>query len=468
MAGKLISTRDRRHQEISYTDALLRGLAPDKGLYVPTEYPQIQHRELRQLKKLPYPQIAFQIKKKFVAGTIPDEILERLLLQAYSSEKFPDAKNGNIVPVMRIEGQLYLQNLSLGPTAAFKDMALQPLGQEMNYELNKRNEKLVILGATSGDTGSSAEAAMKGLERIMLFMLSPQGGMSDFQKAQMGNLSGGNIFNISVNGRFDDCQNLVKQLKYGAVNSINWARIASQVPYYVAGYLQVANKIGDPVDFVIPTGNFGNVLAGYIAKRMGLPIRNLIIATNENNVLERLVHTGIYEKTPAQITSSPSMDIQVSSNFERVAFDLFGGNPRLTAEFMNQFEKTGRADLRDFGVDKSHLPDWGFRAGSSTHTDRLAAIKEVYENSQIVIDPHTADGVTVALRSYNPAEGVPMVVMQTALAVKFEATIKEALGFIPTRDKRFVGIEERVEPCSFHLMEPNVEKLDSYIQQQLN
>ena len=301
MVGRLVSTRDIEKKDISYTDALLEGLAPDGGLYVPVEYPQLTKDDLVQLKGKSYPELAFEVKKRLVGGAIPDAELKILLQNAYSENKF-DTTNGNTVPIKMISKDLFLENLSLGPTAAFKDIALQQLGQEMNYELNQRGEDLVILGATSGDTGSSAEAAVKGLDRIKLFMLSPQIGMSNFQKAQMGALTGDNIFNIGIDGRFDDCQDLVKELKQdpefaklGAVNSINWGRISSQVPYFVSGYLQAVKEVGQEVDFVVPTGNFGNVLSGYIAKQMGVPIRKLIVATNENDVMAKLIRTGVYE-----------------------------------------------------------------------------------------------------------------------------------------------------------------------------
>ena len=455
MEGMLISTRDNNKREISYTNALLKGLAPDGGLYVPTEYPQISIEELKGLKNLSYPELAFEVKKKLIGGTIPHDDLRILLDNAYTEPKF-NSQNLNIVPVQEIGKDIFIQNLSLGPTATFKDIALQPLGQEMNYELNKRNEKLIILGATSGDTGSSAEAAVKGLENITLFMLSPKAGMSKFQKAQMGSLSGGNIFNISICGRFDDCQDLVKKLKrdpefskLGAVNSINWGRISSQVPYFISGYLQTAKNMGDLVDFVVPTGNFGNILAGYIAKKMGLPIRKLIIATNENNVLDKLIKTGIYELTPPQITSSPSMDISKASNYERLLFDITDRNPEIVTRYMEKFKDFGKVDFKDFGINPSAFEDNGFYSGTSTHQERISTIKQLYKETGKIIDPHSADALTVA-RKFKLDDRVPMICMETALPVKFEDTIEEALGFKPEREKRFIGIEKNINPSNFH------------------
>ncbi len=467
MDNFLISTRDTKKDKVSYSDVLLHGLAPDGGLYVPAQYPKITLEELLQLKNASYDEIAFSIKKKLMGGTISDIELKKLLQKAYSNEKF-NSENGSITPIRPVEKGLYIQNLSLGPTAAFKDMALQQLAQEINYELHKRNQDLVILGATSGDTGSSAEAAFKGLDRIKLFMLSPLIGMSDFQKAQMGYLTGGNIFNISIDGRFDDCQDLVKELKkdpefssLGAVNSINWGRLSSQVPYFVSGYLQVTDQIGEEVDFVVPTGNFGNILSGYIAKKMGVPIRRLIVATNENDVVARLINTGIYETTPAQITSSPSMDISKASNYERLAFELLGNNPENVSKYMQQFSRNGKVDLSDYSLNSDVFAQHGFYAGKSTHDERLHIINKIYEITKTIIDPHTADAVNVAMQYKD--NNVPMIAMETALPVKFEDTIKEALGFIPEREERFRGLENQIKSDAFFKMDSDSSELKNYL-----
>ncbi len=464
----LVSTRDLEQKDVSYTDALLQGLASDGGLYVPMEYPQLTTDDLNQLKNKPYPKLAFEIKRKLVGGTIPDAELEVLLQNAYTEDKF-NTTNENTVPIRSIGEDLFLENLSLGPTAAFKDMALQQLAQEMNYELNQRDKNLTILGATSGDTGSSAEAAVKGLSRIKLFMLSPQAGMSDFQKAQMGALTGDNIYNIGIAGRFDDCQDLVKELKQdaefaklGAVNSINWGRISSQIPYFLSGYLQATSEIGQEVDFVVPTGNFGNILSGYVAKQMGVPIRKLIVATNENNVMARLIRTGTYELSPSQITSSPSMDISKASNYERLVFDLLDRNPQAVKEYMAEFANNGRVDFAKFGLSQDAFVQKGFFQGSSTHQDRLNTIKVIYDEAGTIIDPHTADAVTVA-KQHKTNDGVPMVVMETALPVKFEKTIAEALGFVPGREARFKDLESKITPGSFYNLKPNATQLKDYI-----
>jgi len=466
---KLISTRDKSKNGHSYTDVLLAGLAPDGGLYVPESYPLFSTEEIEALKGRPYTDVAFAVKRKLVEGAIPDAVLQEIIVEAYSERNFDETPT--VTPVAEIGDGLYLQNLSLGPTASFKDMAMQILGREMNYQLEKEDKKLFVLGATSGDTGSAAEAAFKGLSRVGLCMLSPEEGMSAFQKAQMSALSGENIWNVSVRGRFDDCQDLVKAVKadpefahLGAVNSINWGRIAAQVAYYVAGYLRVGKFVGDAVDFAVPSGNFGNAFSGYVAKKMGLPIRRIIVATNENNVLDRLFKTGLYEARPAAITSSPSMDISKASNYERLAFDLFDGDAGKTAKYMAQFAKSGHVNLRDFGLEPSAFAERGFVSGTSTHTNRLATIKQVYQDSKIIIDPHTADGVFVAREL---KEDVPVICFATALPVKFEGTIREALGFVPERPARFVDLEKSTSG-GFTTMDDDAEQLKKFLRERLS
>src|SRR3989338_3350547 len=468
---KMISTRDSSKKELSYCDVLLAGLAPDGGLYVPSEYPQVSREELQAQRGASYRDIAFSVKRKLVGGDIPDGELRAMIDRAYSEESFGAAEGGNVVPLVKVEDDFYVQQLSLGPTAAFKDMAMQQLSQEMDYELKKRGEHLTILGATSGDTGSAAEAAFKGLDTVTLFMLSPEVGMSAFQKAQMGSLSGGNIFNVSVRGRFDDCQDLVKELKgeeevskLGAVNSINWGRISSQVPYFFSGYLQAAAQVGDPVDFVVPSGNFGDMLSGYIAKQMGVPIRRLIVATNENNVLDKLFKTGVYELASAQVTSSPSMDISKASNYERLAFDVLKRDANALARYMKEFETKKRVDLKDYGASADDFAVLGFSSGSSTHANRLQAIRDVYEKCKYIIDPHTADAVSVGFRE-KKSDGVPMICMGTALPVKFEDTIQEALGFVPERPARFKGLEKALPENAFHVIDVDAEQLRQYIRE---
>lgn len=449
--SEYISTRDESGSVFSYSDVLLKGLADDRGLFVPTDlYPEVDDEMLQSLSGLPYVEQYTRIKNKFIGEDIEPATQARLAEQAYDPAHFDIEDGGIVTPVTRVTDNLYIQNLSQGPTAAFKDMALRPLAQEMDHVLTERDELLVLLGATSGDTGSAAEAAVKGLGRLTLFMLSPEEGMSDFQAAQMGALSGDNIFNLSIPGDFTDCQDIVKDLNaqmpgLGAVNSINWGRISSQVPYYFSGYLQVVgDEIGKPVDVVVPTGNFGNILSAYIASEMGLPIRKMYAATNENDPVHRLIQTGEYVKPPSTVkTSSPSMDIQVASNYERLAFDLFDADPAKLHDYMHEFEETGRVSLANHGLSEDELLQAGFDSGVSTAEDRIDSIRWVRkQRGNSIIDPHTADAVTVARKKYEP--GVPMLVMSTAQPVKFEKTIREAVGFAPLRSPRFA----RLEACS--------------------
>lgn len=471
--SEYVSTRDTQLAVSSYEDVLLQGLAPDKGLYIPLEYPQLDRETLQMLADKPYEEIFAYVKGLFLGNEIDQNTQATLASNAFTPEKFAFQEGESVTPVRELADGFFIQELSLGPTAAFKDMALQPLGQDMQHVLAKRGESLVLLGATSGDTGSAAEAAVKGLGNISLFMLSPQVGMSEFQRAQMGVLTGDNIHNISIPGRFDDCQDIVKAIKQdpefagvGAVNSINWGRVASQVPYWVAGYLQaVDGAIGKPVDFAVPTGNFGNILAGYIAREMGVPIRRLIAATNENSVVDTLIQTGVYDRPAgAKITTSPSMDITVASNYERLLFDLASGDPEMVRDYMGQFESTGKVSFEDVGLSNTTLRELGFDSGVSTAQDRLSSIRWAYKKGGGVIDTHTADAVTVARRKKQ--DGVPVVCLSTALPVKFEPTIHEALGFVPARADRFRGIEARAIG-GFALLANDAEAVKAYMRRSL-
>lgn len=460
MSIEYVSTRDPKQKPYDYNFVLMQGLAPDRGLYVPNNWPKLSEQDFTTMWNLPYIDTLVRVNGLFVGDSIPKEEQLAMANLAFSSEKFPEAIKGNIVPLTEIENGLFVQDLSGGPTAAFKDMALQLLGQHMKHVLGSSGDTLTLLGATSGDTGSAAEAALKGLLGMALIMLSPEKGMTEFQKAQMAQLSGDNIFNISVRGDFDAAQKMVKDLKedpefadLGAVNSINWARVAAQAAYYISGYIQAIEmsgaKFGDPVDFVVPTGNFGNVFAGRIAKKLGVPIRNLVVATNENNVLHELIQTGTYRKrgNRAIETTSPSMDITNASNYEReLALDIFPDDPKSVRSYMETFEQTGRVALSEFHLADDTLRKHGFDSGTSTHADRLESIRWTHTKRGIFIDPHTADGITVARqrRFANPTDRTPVVCMSTARPVKFEETMREALGFAPERPRRFVGIEKHL------------------------
>lgn len=425
-----ISTRGGM-QPLPYCETLLEGLAPDGGLAVPETMPAVDGEMLERWRALTYPQLATEVLGLF-ATDIPREDLARMTAAAY--DPFPE----QVVPLREIAGGVTLVGLSEGPTLAFKDLAMQFLGQAVEYALERKGSVLNILGATSGDTGSAAEHALRGKERISVFMLSPQGRMSAFQRAQMFSLDEENIHNIAVDGVFDDCQNLVKVLAgdlgfkraqhLGAVNSINLARITAQVVYYFWSWLRATDAGGwTEVSFTVPSGNFGNILSGFFAKEMGLPIRRLVLAANENNVLDEFFRTGVYRpRNAAQTlaTSSPSMDISKASNLERFIFELVGRDAARVVQAWNDLDTHGyfdfTADLERF------VEEFGIVSGTSTHEDRLATIRSVYEADGDLIDPHTADGVKIA-REYVES-GVPMLVLETAKPQKFADTIREATG----------------------------------------
>jgi threonine synthase len=339
------------------------------------------------------------------------------------------------------------------------------------YVLAKKSESLNVLGATSGDTGSSAEYALRGKRGIKVFMLSPKGRMSPFQTAQMYSLTEPNIFNLAIDGVFDDCQDLVKAVagdgefklrhRLGTVNSINWARVAAQIVYYFKGYLAVSRSDGEPVDFAVPTGNFGNILAGHVARAMGLPIRRLILATNENDVLDEFFHTGRYRVRGAAETvptSSPSMDISKASNFERFVFDLVGRDPAIVRKLWLQLARDGEFNLART-PHYQRLAESGFVSGKSTHADRIRTIRDVASRYGVVIDPHTADGIKVGTDLRDPA--VALVVLETALPAKFAATIREALDRDPERPDAYARLESL--PQRFDALPADAAAVKTYI-----
>lgn len=452
-----------------FCDILLEGLAPDGGLYLPDHYPQVTSAMLEAWRGLPYADLAFEVLSLYI-DDIPAADLKAICRKTYTQEVFGTAA---IVPLRPLENGLYLEALSNGPTLAFKDMAMQLLGNLFEYELARRGEELNILGATSGDTGSAAEYAMRGKRGVRVFMTSPQGRMSPFQQAQMFSLQDANIHNIAVQGVFDDCQDIVKavsndldfkrQYKIGTVNSINWARLMAQVVYYFAGYFQATKSGAGKVSFTVPSGNFGNVCAGHVARMMGLPIDKLVVATNENDVLDEFFRTGIYRVRASQDThetSSPSMDISKASNFERFVFDMLGRDGAQTKGlFHEQLNAKGSFDLSANGAFQSAAITYGFLSGKSTHANRLATIQSVYAQFNDIIDTHTADGVKVA-REHMQA-GVAMIVLETALPIKFAETIEEALGRLPPRPPQFDGIEAL--PKRVKLMPPDATQIKAYI-----
>jgi threonine synthase len=472
---RYLSTRGHPERR-RFCEILLEGLAPDGGLYLPEHYPQVDAATLARWRGLSYDELAFEVLSLYI-DDIPAADLKAICAKTYTAEVFgtPD-----IVPLRELEDGVYLEALSNGPTLAFKDMAMQLLGNLFEYELARRGEELNILGATSGDTGSAAEYAMRGKKGVRVFMTSPEGRMSPFQQAQMFSLQDPNIHNIAIAGVFDDCQDIVKAVsndldfkrkyKIGTVNSINWARLLAQVVYYFAGYFQATRAptpgTGAPsvpaegalsprggsatkdsndkqVSFTVPSGNFGNVCAGHVARSMGLPIRTLVVATNENDVLDEFFRTGVYRVRSAadtHETSSPSMDISKASNFERFVFDLVGRDAAKTRSlFEGDLGKTGRFDLSADPAFAEAATRFGFASSRSTHADRLATIRDTDKRFATLIDTHTADGLKAAREHLSP--GVPMIVLETALPIKFAETIVEALGRAPERPARFEGIE---------------------------
>ncbi|MDO8250769.1 MAG: threonine synthase [Rhodoferax sp.] len=458
-----------------FCEILLEGLAPDGGLYLPESYPQVSDATLSRWRAVyheqGYAELAFEVLSLFI-DDIPADDLRALCEKTYTAAVFG---TGEIVPLRHLENGLWLEALSNGPTLAFKDMAMLLLGTLFEYELARRGEELNILGATSGDTGSAAEYAMRGKKGVRVFMTSPYGRMSPFQQAQMFSLMDENIHNIAVDGVFDDCQDMVKAVsndlefkrkyKIGTVNSINWARLMAQVVYYFAGYFQATKTNAEKVSFTVPSGNFGNVCAGHVARMMGLPIDKLVVATNENDVLDEFFRTGVYRvrgSADTHETSSPSMDISKASNFERFVFDLLGRDgARVKALFGDALTQEGRFDLGTDPAFGQAAIRYGFESGKSTHSDRLNTICDTFERYGVMIDTHTADAVKVAREHLRPS--VPMIVLETALPIKFAATIVEALGREPDRPAKFEGIEAL--PKRVTRMAADVNAVKTYITQ---
>ncbi|QIE23627.1 Threonine synthase [Caballeronia sp. SBC1] len=478
-----ISTRGAGFGEShSFSDILLGGLAKDGGLYLPAEYPRVTAQELTAWRTLSYADLAYEILRKF-SDDIFDEDLRSLTRRTYTAGTYSNVRDhesaSQITPLKTLgeEGgtTISLLELSNGPTLAFKDMAMQLLGNLFEYTLAKEGQTLNILGATSGDTGSAAEYAMRGKQGVRVFMLSPHQKMSAFQTAQMFSLQDPNIFNLAVIGNFDNCQDIVKAVsndhafkaanKIGTVNSINWARVVAQVVYYFKGYFAATKSNAERVSFTVPSGNFGNVCAGHIARMMGLPIEQLVVATNENDVLDEFFRTGVYRvRTAAETyhTTSPSMDISKASNFERFVFDLLGRDPARVLQLFRDVEEKGGFDLAASG-DFARVQEFGFVSGRSSHADRVDTIRDAFKRYGTMIDTHTADGLKVAREHLTP--GVPMIVLETAQPIKFGETIREALEREPERPAAFIGIEEL--PQKFDIVAAEVSLVKAYIAERI-
>lgn len=469
-----VSTRGGMSPQ-SFSEILLEGLAPDGGLAMPESYPQITAEELQRWRGLSYADLAFAVLSKYVTD-IPAADLKDLIDKTYTAQVYCHGREpqraSEITPLTRLENNLYLLELSNGPTLAFKDMAMQLLGNLFEYALAKHHAELNVFGATSGDTGSAAEYAMRGKRGVRVFMLSPYKKMSAFQTAQMFSLQDPNIFNIAVRGVFDDCQDIVKavsndlafksQQKIGTVNSINWARVTAQVVYYFKGYFAATQNNSQKVSFCVPSGNFGNVLAGHIARQMGLPIDKLVVATNENDVLDEFFKTGVYrarKSAETYHTSSPSMDISKASNFERFIYDLLDQDSVAVKALWDKLDREGVFDLSQHPKFGEVVNKYGFLSGKSTHVDRLHTIRQCFEKYGVMIDTHTADALKIATEQRDPK--IPMLVLETALPAKFAETIQEALGREPERPAGFENIEAL--PQRFEVMDTGVQQIKQYI-----
>ncbi|SEA46638.1 L-threonine synthase [Desulfuromusa kysingii] len=426
---KYCSTRGQV-QGLSFSDAVMMGLADDGGLLLPEAIPQLSKQELQSMDQLPYPDLAFKIISKF-ATDIPAAELKEIIDRSYAN--FDHAQ---ITPVIK-QDDLYILELFHGPTFAFKDIALQFLGNLFEYLLTKNSQKMNIIGATSGDTGSAAIYGVRGKKNINIFILHPKGHVSPIQELQMTTVTDENVFNLAVEGTFDDAQSIVKeifgdlqfkkQFSLGAVNSINWARVLAQVVYYFYAWYQVSQETGaEQIDVSVPTGNFGDIFAGYIAKQMGVPINQLILATNANNILSRCIKSGDYSMAEVHHSLSPSMDIQVASNFERYLYYLLDCNAQSVMQMMASFKQNGRLD---FTADQKQRLKNDFSTSSINDEETLATIKSFYLENGYILDPHTAVGVAVGRKESNPQ--TPLVCLATAHPAKFGDTVKKATGQDP-------------------------------------
>lgn len=446
-----LSTRGRA-PILRFDDVLLAGLANDGGLYVPESWPTIRPADLKRFKGMPYAEIAFRVIRPYVGGTIADEDLFDII--ETGCRRF---RTSSVAPIKPLGDGLWMMELFHGPTLAFKDVAMQFLGGLFDHVLSARGQRTTIIGATSGDTGSAGIEAVRGRDSINVFMLHPEGRVSDVQRRQMTTVMDDNVHNIAVRGTFDDCQNLVKAMfndadfrarhTLSAVNSINWARIVAQIVYYVTAAAELdASGHGpdDGIAFSVPTGNFGNVFAGYAAKRMGVPIKRLLVASNSNDILTRFFESGAMETGDVHPTLSPSMDIQVSSNFERLLFELYGRDGGRVGETMDGFRDTGRYEVAPAQLQKALQLFHGARYDD---TATMTEINRHFDETGELIDPHTAVALAAA-REHRRDTGTPMVVIGTAHAAKFAKTVERATGIAPTLPEHLSDLLSRPERCT--------------------
>ncbi len=440
---RYLSTRGRVGG-LSFEDAVLMGLADDGGLLLPESIPIIPEKTLHEWAQLSYSDLAFKILSLY-ADDIPQETLRALITRAYAGFDHPE-----ITPVVRRD-DLYILELFHGPTLAFKDLALQFLGNLFEYLTEKNGSRMNILGATSGDTGSAAICGVRGRKNINIFILHPNGRVSPVQRMQMTTVPDANVFNVAVEGTFDTCQSIVKELfedlefkerfSLASINSINWARLAAQIVYYFYAWGRVWKATGrEDATFAVPTGNFGDVFAGLLARRMGLPVRPLIIATNENNILTRFVCSGDYSTGQVVETIAPSMDIQVASNFERYLYLLYGQDAQKTRSAMETFKKT---HTLSFSAEEQRLVAKDFSSHSVSQPEITATIRDFHQKTGYLLDPHTAVGVAAGLKLRN--DDSPLICLSTAHPAKFARAVHNAVGFDPPRPAQLAGIEDRPE-----------------------
>ncbi|AYG65447.1 MULTISPECIES: threonine synthase [unclassified Rhizobium] len=454
-----ISTRGEA-PALGFCDALLAGLARDGGLYVPREWPVLTKKEIRAFRGKSYQEVAFAVLSPFTNGEIPADVFRGMIDDAYATFRHPA-----VTPLVQTGPNSFVMELFHGTTLAFKDVAMQLLARLMDYALEKRGQRATIVGATSGDTGGAAVDAFAGRERTDIFILFPHGKVSPVQQRQMTTSTAANVHALAVKGNFDDCQNLVKamfndaafrdKVKLSGVNSINWARIMAQVVYYFT----TSVALGGPdrkISFTVPTGNFGDIFAGYVAKRMGLPIERLVIATNENDILARTLKTGRYEMRSVKATTSPSMDIQISSNFERLLFEANGRDASKVRAAMESLKQSNGFSISEEAV-KFIKKD--FRAGRASEKQVAETIRKTLADTGYLLDPHTAIGVFVAGKNERPSS--PMVTLATAHPAKFPAAVKSASGIDPALPTWLAGLMTREE--RFDILDPELKAVENFI-----
>ncbi len=463
---KFISTRGDT-EPVSFNQAVMMGLASDGGLLLPMAIPTFSENEIKELATLPYNEIAFTIFTRFIGDDIPETDLRELIKSSYAT-----FSTNLVAPLKEVDG-LYIQELFHGPTLAFKDIALQFLGNLFEYLLKKEQRSLNIIGATSGDTGSAAIHGIRGKDNINIFILHPHGKVSQVQEKQMTSVLDDNVFNLAIDGNFDDGQRVVKEIfadlefkqKYclGAVNSINWARIMAQIVYYFSAYSQLSEAQRQDFSVVVPTGNFGNIMAGWIAKKMGLPIKKLLLATNANDILSRFINTGVYESAQVQPTLSPSMDIQLASNFERYLYFLADCNPQKLKEMMAVFSKSGKLTLDPelFARVKAD-----FTATRVHDQATLETIKNIWEKTGYILDPHTATGVCAANNLRKQADNNSAIVcLATAHPAKFPEAVKKAIGKLPPAPPAIAALDKL--PCRSERIAANTDAVKAYMESKL-